>query len=130
MPGFDKPVLFGKKAAERTRDAVIRVEREVYGGDPRRGRRPVLTGDGLQRAYTDGTISARVGTTPGTGGVFIVIYDGSVYQIQNGSGGNPTITQAVLNFSSTTGGIPSGTYCWIGLASDGQWEIISVDCGN
>ena len=81
-------------------------------------------------AYTDGTITARSGTTPGTGTVYLVVYDGTVLQIQNGTGGNPTVTQAVLNFSSTTGGIPTGTYVWIEPDPGSNWFITAVDCGN
>ncbi len=85
---------------------------------------------GQQLAYTNGTITARSGTTPGAGTVYLVRYDGSVFQIMNGSGGNPTITQAVKSYSSTTGGIATGNYVWIAQnPADLYWYVISVDCG-
>ncbi len=76
-----------------------------------------------QLAITDGTITARSGTTPGTGTVFDVYYDGSVLVTD-------TTTKTVLSYSSTTGGIATGVYCWIVQDDDGNWWIISVDCGN
>ncbi len=86
---------------------------------------------GQQLAYTNGTITARSGTTPGAGTVYLVKYDGSVFQIMNGGGSNPTLTQAVLSYSSTTGGIATGQYVWIAQnPSDLKWYVISVDCGN
>ncbi len=76
---------------------------------------------GAQLAITDGTITARSGTTPGEGTVFRVSYDGT-----------DLVTDAetldVLNFSSTTAGIPTGIYCWIEQDPQSNWWITSVDC--
>ncbi len=78
----------------------------------------------LQRAITNGAISARVGTSPGGGNVFLVSYNGTVYVT-----GVDSIP--VLNYSSTTGGIATGVYCWIAEdPTSSELEIISVDCGN
>jgi hypothetical protein len=80
---------------------------------------------GQQLAITDGTITARVGTTPGTGNVFTVSYDGTNLIT------DPNFTDlAVFNFSSTTGGIPTTTYVWITQDPQQNWWVTSVDCGN
>ncbi len=78
---------------------------------------------GAQLAITDGDVSERSGTTPGTGTVFRVAYDGTVLVTD-------TVDLDVFNFSSTTGGIPDSTYCWIEQDPQGNWWITSVDCGN
>ena len=78
---------------------------------------------GQQLAITDGTITARTGTTPGTGTVFLVNYDST--DLITG-----TVDVDVFNFSSTTGGIPDSIYCWIEQDPQGNWWITSVDCGN
>lgn len=72
-----------------------------------------------------GGISARSGSTPGTGSVELYLLN---------VGGNSIVdsTQAVtvFSFSSTTGGIASGTYCWVEEDIDGNFWITAVDCGN
>ncbi len=62
-----------------------------------------------------GGISARVGSTYGSGNVLV-----------NTLGVNIT----VKNFSSTTGGIAAGTYVFVQQDSAGTWWVTSVDCGN
>ena len=57
-------------------------------------------------AVADGTITARVGTTLGSGMVFLTTIAGTAVTVL-------TDTANVLNFSSTTGGIPTGTYVWV-----------------
>lgn len=91
-----------------------------------------------QLAITDGTISACVKTTlattgcptsppswaPGTGFVYFLNYNGTCWvqdDMQNYS---------VLNFSTTTGGIATGTLVWLSLDNGGNWVISAVDCAN
>jgi hypothetical protein len=76
-----------------------------------------------QLAITNGTITARVGTTAGDGNVFFVTVDGTTLSAD-------TVDNPVLNFSSTTGGIPTSTYVWVEQDSGGNWWITAVDCGN
>jgi len=73
-------------------------------------------------AKPDGTISARSGTTAGSGTVFLV---------DDSTPGTLTVTattQAVYNYSATAGGIATGKYCWIAQSPNGSWYVISVEC--
>jgi len=74
---------------------------------------------------TSGTITARSGTTPGTGTVTLYLYSTSA-----GTVGTSGVNVTVYNFSSTTGGIATSTYVWVEQDVDGNWWITSVDCGN
>ncbi len=74
-------------------------------------------------AKTDGAITARSGTTLGGGDVFLTSISGTTITVE-------TDTVDVLNFSSTTGGIPDATYVWVEQDADGNYFITSVDCGN
>jgi len=95
----------------------------IWGSDGTILRVATGEGGGAQLAITDGSISARSGTTPGSGTVFDVSYNGTVLV-------TATTTKTVGNFSSTTGGIPTGTYVWIEQDPQGAWWITAVDCGN
>ncbi len=86
--------------------------------NPGRGRAGFL-------AKTDGTISARVTTTLGTGTVFLTTIDSSTGVITVESD-----TVDVFNFSSTTGGIATGAYVWVEQDDAGNYFITAVDCGN
>jgi hypothetical protein len=77
---------------------------------------------GAYVGVTDGTITARSGTTPGTGNVTLYGWNGSALV----SIGQDVV---VWSISSTTGGIPTGTYCIVLRIYDAYW-LISVDCGN
>lgn len=80
---------------------------------------------GQLAVVTSSGITARVTTAAGTG---------NVNPVSSTSGGTLTTDTStdipVLNFSSTTGGIPSGTYVWISQDPGGNWFITAVDCGN
>ncbi len=71
-----------------------------------------------------GDITARVGTTPGTGFVDIQIYNPLINELE------PDGTQVeVLNFSAVPPtGIPAGKYCWVQEDTDGNYWVISVEC--
>ena len=71
-----------------------------------------------------GGITARSGSTPGTGSV-------ELYLLNVGGNSIADSTQAitVFNFSSTSGGIASGTYCWVEEDIDGNFWVTAVDCG-
>lgn len=71
-------------------------------------------------AVTDGTITARSGSTPGTGNVTLQTWNGTALASLG-------IDKPVFNFSSTTGGIPTGKYCVI-LRICGSYWIISTEC--
>lgn len=79
---------------------------------------------GAYIVVTDGTISARVGTAPGTGNVKIQTWNGSALANLAGASDLP-----VFSISSTTGGIPTGTYGVVLRIYDAYW-LITVDCGN
>ncbi len=69
-------------------------------------------------------ITARVGTTPGTGTVDLYDLDDSGILTNSGE------VVTVYSISSTTGGVPTGTYVMVSEDGQGNWWLISVDCGN
>jgi hypothetical protein len=71
-------------------------------------------------AKTSGGITARSGTTPGTGSVQVYDFDGSALA----SDGSATVT--VYSFSGTA--IDASKYCWIEQDPDGTWWITAVEC--
>ncbi len=77
---------------------------------------------GAYIAVTSGTITARSGTTPGTGNVTPYGWDGTSLVTMG-------TTIPVYSISSTTGGIPTNTYCIV-LKIFGAYWIITADCGN
>lgn len=77
---------------------------------------------GVYIGITDGTITARSGTTPGSGNVKIQTWNGTALA-------DLGVDVPVLSISSTTGGIPTGTYCVV-LRIMGAYWMITVDCGN
>jgi hypothetical protein len=76
-----------------------------------------------QLVVTDGTITARVGTTAGTGTVFATTFNGTTITTTG-------VEFTVYSYSSTTGGIPTGSYCWMTPDEAGYLWVVSVDCGN
>ena len=70
-----------------------------------------------------GGISARSGTTPGSGSVKLYALVGGVL-VDAGQ------TVTVYSISSTTGGILSGAYIMVAQDAFGNWWVESVDCGN
>jgi hypothetical protein len=78
---------------------------------------------GVYIVVTDGTISARVGTTPGGGNAFPQTFNGTVLANLSSD------TIKVYSISSTTGGIPTGTY-GIAIKIAGVYWLVCVDCGN
>ena len=75
-----------------------------------------------------GPITARVTTTPGTGPVNIQTWNGSDLGDLLDESSNP-ITVTAYSISSTTGGIPAGTYV-IMVRICGAYWIVTADCGN
>jgi hypothetical protein len=84
--------------------------------------RVVFPPSGAQLAVADGTITARGGTTLGSGNVFAVSISGTTATVG-------TVDIPVVSFSSTAGGIPTGTYVWIQQDPGGTWVVTAVDCG-
>ena len=78
-----------------------------------------------QLAITNGGISARSGTTAGTGSVFLV-------DISVASGvctlTTTTVQYTVYNFSGSAGGIADSKYCWIEQDVTGNWFVTSAEC--
>jgi hypothetical protein len=70
----------------------------------------------------NGTITARVGTTPGTGNATIQTWNGTALASLG-------VDKKVYSISSTTGGIPTGTW-GIMLRICGSYWFITLDCGN
>jgi hypothetical protein len=77
---------------------------------------------GVYIGITDGTITARVGTSPGSGNVKIQTWNGSALA-------DLGVDVPVLSISSTTGGIATGVYVIV-LRILGAYWLISVDCAN
>jgi hypothetical protein len=77
---------------------------------------------GVQIGTASGIITARVGTTPGTGSLAISTWNGTAL-------GTLGVPVPVRSISSTTGGIPDGTFC-IALRILGAYWVIVTDCGN
>jgi hypothetical protein len=77
---------------------------------------------GVHIGVTNGAITARSGGTPGTGNVTIQTWNGTALASLG-------VDVKAYSISSTTGGIPSGTYCIV-LRICGSYWLISVDCGN
>lgn len=84
-----------------------------------------LSGVGQLAVVDSSGITARVTTTAGSG---------KVHPVSSTSAGALTVDTGtdipVLNFSSTTGGIPLSTYVWIEQDAGGNWWITAVDCAN
>lgn len=83
---------------------------------------------GVYIVVTSGTITARVGTTPGAGTCIVQTWNGSVLANLQSSG-SVNVTIPVLSISSTTGGIPTGTY-GLAIKIAGAYWLCTVDCGN
>ncbi len=78
-----------------------------------------------QLAITNGTITARVGTTAGTGSVYLVgvsVVSGTCTLTTS------AVTLTVYNLSATTGGILTGKYCWVEQHTNGFWFITTAEC--
>lgn len=75
---------------------------------------------GMGVGVANGTINARRGTTPGTGTVTVQEFDGT--SLSTG------LDVTVFNFSSASGGIASGKYCWICQDDYGYWWVVSAEC--
>lgn len=73
----------------------------------------------------NGNITARSGTTPGTGSVFLVTLSGTTLA-------TTTVSYAVYNPSSSTmsstHGIDSGQYCLIEEVPSGRWLVTPLEC--
>ncbi len=82
-----------------------------------------ISGGGGFWAKTNGTISARSGTTLGTGSVFLLSVTTSTITVTSN-------TLDVVNYSSTTGGIATATYVFVQDDGFGNPSITAVDCGN
>ena len=102
--------------ARRLKAAVQRVEAQPY--NDATSRRPPRFGPGMFLAITTSSITARSGTTPGSGTVSPVTYDGTSM-----STGSDSI--AVKNFSTTAGS--TGKYCVVAALAGANW-VISIEC--
>jgi hypothetical protein len=101
---------------------------------------PQPTDDQLgQLAITSTSISAAVLTSsagiytlaPGGGSAYNMNWNGTNYVMDNTGGSVDTsLEYPVLNFSTTTSGIPAWTIIWIEEDENGNWLITAVDCAN
>lgn len=85
---------------------------------------PVVTifpGASGQLAITSSSITARSGTTPGTGTVTPLEYNGNTM-------GNTGADDLTVYLYATGNGINSAAYCWIEMDSSGYWWIVSAEC--
>lgn len=71
-------------------------------------------------AYTSSSITARSGTTPGTGTVTPQRFNGTAIS-SNGQ------DLTVYSFSASAA-IASGKYCWIEQDPGGYWWVTAVEC--
>ncbi len=78
---------------------------------------------GAYIGVADGTITARSSGTPGNGLFYPQTWNGTA--LANLS----TVSVPCLSISSTTGGIPTGTYLVV-LKIYGIYWVITADCGN
>lgn len=81
---------------------------------------------GIPVVVSSGGISARSGSTPGTGNVEIQVLSPATGDLVD-SGIQIT---GVNSFSSTTGGFPSGVYGFVSYDPEGNPWFTSADCGN
>ncbi len=79
-------------------------------------------GNGGFWAKTNGTITARSGTTLGSGSVFLLSVTTTTITVTSN-------TLGVVNYSSTSGGIATATYVFVQDDGFGNWSITAVDCG-
>lgn len=70
-----------------------------------------------------GGISARSGSTPGSGTVNLQEYDETNNVTDTG------IPVDVLNFSAGTSGFAAGKYVWIEQDVNGYWWVTAAECG-
>lgn len=83
-------------------------------------RGPRVVASGLVLVKTTTTITARSGSTPGTGDGVLVSFDGT--DLVDGAA---TIT--LRNLSAKTGGLASGKYGYA-LPIRGEYWVVSVEC--
>lgn len=72
-------------------------------------------------AITTSSISARSGSTPGSGTVTLYLLDTSQALAA-------TSTTGVTVYSYSSAAISSGKYCWVVQDPNGEWWVISVEC--
>lgn len=84
--------------------------------------RATAGGQAMTLALTSSAITARSGTTAGTGTATPKKFDGTTIS----STGEADLT--VYNFSAATGGIASGLYVWLAADPDGYYWVTSVEC--
>jgi hypothetical protein len=82
------------------------------------------TGNGQLAVVDSSGITARVSTVAGSGNVYPVAINGTNLTT------DMSMEIPVVNFSSTSGGIPMATYVWISQDPGGTWVITAIDCGN
>ncbi len=122
-------ILLGRKAAERTKAAVIRVERMVYPTNQQFSRYPVISTanvPGFEGRVGVNGVTAGNNTNYGSGLVW-------VYGINTNTGArvNTNTSVTVYSMSTTNGGITNGT--WIQMSYRTTSNVLfvdSVDCGN
>lgn len=108
------------KAWERVKDAVIRYEQGVKNqGEGVSESAPGIFSGGVYKAKASGSITARSGTTPGSGPADIVTYNGSALT----TSGNRSIT--VWNHHNVS--CTSGQYLTV-FVEGGKCWLLSKDC--
>ncbi len=135
MPENAKPLVAFKKGelltAAKLNEIMDRVNRQridtgqssgLVVQETDRGTVLRVFGGGIGSVALSNGITARVGTTPGTGTARFYSYDVTTDKlVDQGVDQNP-----VKNFSATA--IGSGKYCWIEPDSGGTWFVVSAEC--
>ncbi len=86
-----------------------------------------VTDGGVPAASVTGT-GTSTQMTEGVGLVFLLVWDETdeVWAVDP----DDADPYEVINFSTTTGGIPTNTLVWIQRTASDDWFITAVDCGN
>jgi hypothetical protein len=120
----DKIISFGQRAAERTKNAVIRIERQTYGGGEA-GQRATVWNPGVIEAVVSTTITACNGNTYGQGNATVYIDNANSVGITDAAYNS---TVVVLNWYVNNGAsIGVNTHIMIGWRN-GNWRLVGADC--
>jgi hypothetical protein len=114
-----RPVLFSKADAMRLQRMLREHERGYRNEPPQRGRQGGR-GGGLRYAKTTTTVTARSGSTIGTGSVELYHLVGAVLTVDD-----PTLSITVKNAFGTS--VASGMWVIVEFIS-GEWGLVAADC--
>jgi hypothetical protein len=113
-----KPIALTRADGMRIRKVVQDYERGFQNDLPLRTRYPVGKGPAIRRATLTTTLTARSGSTPGTGTATLRVFDGTV---------TSDLTATVTVRNDFTSSVASGKVIAI-VHTDGAWWVLSADC--